>query len=177
MEKPEALLFIDYGQLSAAGEQRAARSLAHGMRLPLEERSAPLGNFGTGSLVGGPQISERMPEFWPFRNQVLITLAAMTFAHCDSLEILIGTVASDAAHPDGTAKFVAAMSAVLAAQGRVNLRAPAIKMTGEELLIRSALPAELLGWTFSCHTGEWACGQCRGCTKHNALKGLPTGVA
>ena len=50
-------------------------------------------------------------------------------------------------------------------------------MTGEELLIRSALPAELLGWTFSCHTGEWACGQCRGCTKHNALKGLPTGVA
>jgi 7-cyano-7-deazaguanine synthase in queuosine biosynthesis len=48
---------------------------------------------------------------------MLITLAAMTFSHCATLEILIGTVASDAVHPDGTAEFIEAMSAVLSAQG------------------------------------------------------------
>ncbi|WP_081492257.1 7-cyano-7-deazaguanine synthase [Rhizorhabdus wittichii] len=140
------------------------------MGLPLEERSAPLGSFGAGSLAGSPQTLGYAPEFWPFRNQMLITLAAMAFSRCDPLEILIGTVASDAVHPDGTTNFVQAMSAVLGAQGRVSVRSPAIELTGEELLVRSGLPAELLGWTFSCHTGEWACGQCRGCTKHNSLK-------
>lgn len=170
MEKPEALLFIDYGQLPAAGEQRAARSLANAMGLPLEERCAPLRDFGAGSLVGEHQASPSAPEFWPFRNQMLITLAAMTFSHCDPLEILIGTVAGDAVHPDGTPSFVEAMSAVLGSQGTVSVRGPAIELTGDQLLAKSRLPAELLGWTFSCHTGEWACGRCRGCTKHNALK-------
>ncbi len=175
-EKPEVLLFIDYGQLPAVGERRAARALAHAMTLPLEERSAPLNKFGSGSLVGGPQTSGREPEFWPYRNQMLITLAAMTYSHGDPLEVLIGTVMNDSAHPDGTAKFVSAMSAVLSAQGAVSVRAPAIAMTSAELLLSSALPPELLGWTFSCHTGEWACGQCRGCNKHNELKALPTKV-
>lgn len=164
------LLFVDYGQLPAAGERRAARSLAAAMGHPLEERVAPLTAFGAGSLVGEAQRSGIPPEFWPFRNQMLITLAAMAFSHCDPLEILIGTVASDAVHPDGTAGFIEAMSAVLGAQGRVSVRAPAIGISGDELLARAALPDELLGWTFSCHTGEWACGQCRGCNKHNAMK-------
>ncbi len=174
MERPEVLLFIDYGQLAARGEQRAARSLADAMALPLQERGAPLSAFGAGSLVGGISRSGNAPEFWPFRNQMLITLAAMVFSDRSPLEILIGTVVSDAVHPDGTGRFVQAMSAAVQAQGEVSVRAPAIGMTGQELLVRSALPAELLAWTFSCHTGEWACGQCRGCIKHNALKASDT---
>ena len=170
IEKPDALLFVDYGQLPAVGECRAARSLAAAMGLPLEERVAPLTAFGVGSLVGGPQRPGVPPEFWPFRNQMLITLAAMAFTHCDHLEILIGTVASGAVHPDGTVSFIEAMSAVLGTQSRASVRAPAIDMTGDELLARAELPDELLGWTFSCHTGEWACGRCRGCNKHNAVK-------
>lgn len=165
------LLFVDYGQLPAAGERRAARALAHAMHLPLEERTAPLAAFGAGTLMGGATQLGAPPEFWPFRNQMLITLAAMAFSHCDPLEILIGTVASDAVHPDGTAEFIEAMSAVLSAQGEVCVRAPAIQMSGNELVARAALPDELLCWTFSCHTGEWACGQCRGCNKHDSIRG------
>ena len=120
--------------------------------------------------MGATSPSAKAPEFWPFRNQMLITLAAMTFADRSPLEILIGTVATDTIHPDGSPAFIDTMNATLSSQGRVTLRAPAIGLTGAQLVERADLPTEILGWTFSCHTGEWACGQCRGCAKHNDIK-------
>jgi len=166
MEKPDVLLFIDYGQLPARGELRASTSLARGMGLRLEARTVPLRDFGRGIMVGKESVATDAPEFWPLRNQMLITLAAMAFADQEPLEILIGTVATDVVHPDGRPEFIDRMNEVLCAQGNVRLRAPAIGLTGHQLVEQSKLPAELLGWTFSCHTGEWACGRCRGCTKH-----------
>lgn len=175
MEKPDALLFIDYGQLAAAGELRAATVLAAAMELPLVSRAAPLRDFGSGTMVGRSSLAANAPEFWPMRNQMLITMAAMAFADRESLEILIGTVSSDVVHPDGRPAFIDAMNAVLRTQGDLSLRAPALKLTGHQLVEQARLPPELLGWTFSCHTGEWACGQCRGCTKHFETRRLAGG--
>lgn len=172
IERPDLLLFFDYGQLAAAGELRAATALSDAMGIPLDVRRAELREFGAGTMAGSAQAEQNdAPEFWPFRNQMLVTLAVMAHAGSMPLELLIGTVAGDMVHPDGTAAFVASMDAVLAAQGNYRLLAPALGMQADELLIRSRLPAGLLGWTFSCHTGEWACGQCRGCWKHDRLKG------
>lgn len=170
MEKPDWLFFVDYGQLPAAGELRAARSLAEAMDLPLDTRDVSLKGVGRGTLAGEAEPTTAAPEFWPFRNQMLVTLAAMTFANEDPLKILIGTVATDNVHPDGRPEFIDRMSALLSAQGNIRLLAPALGLTGPELVQEAALPAHLLGWTFSCHTGEWACGRCRGCTKHNETK-------
>lgn len=170
LEKPDALLFIDYGQLPAPGELRAATAIASAFGLPLEVRRAPLQSFGTGTLAGLPRPTAATPEFWPFRNQMLITLAAMAYADREPLEILIGTVASDAVHPDGRVEFIDGMNKLLGAQGQFTIRAPAISFDTASLLQQAALSVGVLEWTFSCHTGEWACGQCRGCNKHNEIK-------
>lgn len=169
IERPDRLLFIDYGQRPAPGERRAAEVISKAIGIRLETRQVSLQSFGTGTLVG-KESAGPAPEFWPFRNQMLITLAAMIYATELPLEVLIGTVATDVVHPDGRANFLKAISRVLKVQGEYSVVAPAVHLSSHDLLRRAALPLDILGWTFSCHTGEWACGQCRGCLKHNETK-------
>jgi 7-cyano-7-deazaguanine synthase len=167
--RPDLLIFLDYGQKAAAGELRAARSIAKELDLPIDVRQALLGAFGHGLMAGSTALNPSAPEFWPYRNQLLITLAVM--AHADSAikSLIIGTVKGDDRHPDGKAKFLAAMNAVLAVQSGPLVEAPAARMTSEELVLNYQVPLAILGWTFSCHTGQWACGACRGCIKHNEV--------
>ena len=164
--RPDQLIFFDYGQISANGEQRAASQLAIELGIPLTIKSANCRSCGSGELVEGPVLSPDAPEFWPYRNQLLITLAAMAYAAFSPLDILIGTVSSDTIHPDGRAEFVKKMEKVLICQGDVRLSAPALEMTSSELLELADVPHDLLAWTFSCHRSNHACGQCRGCEKH-----------
>lgn len=170
MERPDALIFIDYGQLAVRGELRAATAVACSLGMPLDVRQTDLSRFGAGTMAGAPPANPNAPEFWPFRNQMLVTLASMAYAARCPVDILIGSVAGDEVHPDGTGVFVDAMNSVLRAQGDFRLLAPALNLSAGELLRRAQVPDEVLGWTFSCHTGEWACGQCRGCLKHDGLK-------
>lgn len=170
IERPDELVFVDYGQVAAAGEERAARSIAAAIGIPLEILRADLAPFGAGTMSGRATIAPEAPEFWPFRNQMLVTLAAMAYGSRAPVELLIGTVSGDLIHPDGTAAFVDAMNRVLRTQGAFSLSAPALGIDAQELLARADLPTCVLGWTFSCHTGEWACGRCRGCWKHDELK-------
>ncbi len=108
-----------------------------------------------------------IPEWWPFRNQMLITLAAMRGIALDVTRLLIGTVKSDSSHADGRREFIAAMDDVLKLQeGGLRLEAPAIDLTAVELIRTSAIPREILAWAHSCHVAEYACGVCRGCHKH-----------
>lgn len=174
IERPDLLFFVDYGQLAAAGEVRAARAISAALGIRLGVHRTDLSALGAGTMVAGKVVNPAAPEFWPFRNQLLVTLAAMAYADHQPLEILLGSVAGDLTHPDGTQAFVAAMDAVLASQGQFRLRAPAIGLSARTLLNRARLDQEILGWTFSCHTGAWACGQCRGCYKHDELKHIPS---
>jgi len=170
MERPDRLAFIDYGQIPAKGELRACRAVAEELGLRLDVHSADLRAFGGGTMAGLAGQPDAPPEFWPFRNQMLITLAAMVYASQGVTEILVGTVRSDRQHPDGRARFVRAMNKVLQSQSAIEVLAPAAKEQTLAVARRSGAPASLLGWTFSCHTGEWACGQCRGCQKHAEVK-------
>lgn len=169
MERPDRLTFIDYGQIPAAGEQRACEAIAADLGVRLDVLRADLRQFGAGTMVGLASSSDA-PEFWPFRNQMLITLAAMAYMQDGLEEILIGTVRSDRQHPDGRAPFIRAIDRVLQSQSNIRVRAPAAKEHTHALAARSGVPARLLGWTFSCHTGEWACGRCRGCHKHAQVR-------
>lgn len=172
MLRPELALFVDYGQLPAKGEERAARGVADAVGIELQIRRVDMAQFGHGSMspTGLPlSTSSRAPEFWPYRNQMLVTLAAMALAASPLTEIVIGTVAGDDAHPDGTLDFVNALDKLIRLQAGVRVVAPAIGLSTLDLVRESAVPRSVLGWTFSCHTGEWACGSCRGCNKHRQV--------
>ncbi|MDR3488252.1 MAG: 7-cyano-7-deazaguanine synthase [Bradyrhizobium sp.] len=172
MLRPEKLVFFDYGQRPAKGEERAARAVASTVGIPLDVRRVDMSAFGHGTMStsGIPLASAlKTPEFWPYRNQMLITLAAMTYAADPLVEILVGTVIGDDAHPDGRKEFVSAIDRLIRQQSGVRVVAPAIEMTTLQLLRKAAVPKSVLGWTFSCHTGEWACGDCRGCNKHRQV--------
>jgi 7-cyano-7-deazaguanine synthase len=167
--RPERLLFVKYGQVAAVGEQRAAEIIASELDLMLDIRTIDLRAFGHGIMSGGRSLNPHAPEFWPYRNQMLVTLAAMAYADEEPESIILGSVAGDEVHPDGTGAFRAAMNNLLRVQSQTKLDTPAAELTTEELIRQSSVSPDLLGWTFSCHTGEWACGTCRGCVKHEQV--------
>ena len=165
--RPDLLLTIDYGQRPAAGELRAASHLASQLDLPHEVVTANVGALGSGDMVGrGVASHSTVSEAWPFRNQFLVTVAAMACAGRSLKEITVGTVISDRVHPDGNPEFVGAIDALIRCElPDVCVTAPAINMTTVELVRESGLPQSMLRWTFSCHRESVGCGRCRGCTK------------
>ena len=78
--KPDVCLTIDYGQIPAAGEIRAAKNVAKFFGLPHRLLDINAASLGSGQMAGKPKIKQAtIPELWPFRNQFLVTLAAMKF--------------------------------------------------------------------------------------------------
>lgn len=167
--RPDLCLTVDYGQRPAPGEIRASAAIADALGLRPEILRVDLSALGSGEMVGrGASELASGPEWWPYRNQMLITLAAMRYVADGLSEIVIGAVGTDT-HADGKAPFLDAIDRTLSVQeGGVRVRAPARDMDPVDLLRRSSLPRELLGLTFSCHSGPYSCGQCRGCTKRLA---------
>lgn len=165
--RPDILLTINYGHTPAAGELRAATALAKCLDLPLQTLTVDCSSIGSGDLGEAEPLSiAPATDWWPYRNQLLVTLAASRCVCVGATELLIGTVRGDAIHADGRIEFVQALDALLALQeGELRLRAPAIAMSSVELVAKSGLTVAELAWTHSCHRADWACGQCRGCNK------------
>lgn len=166
--RPSVAITVDYGQLPAPGERRAAAAIADELGMKHEIVEADLRALGSGDMAGrAPLDVAPIPEWWPFRNQMLITLAAMRGIALGVTRLLMGTVKGDRAHADGRREFFAAMDQVLKKQeGGMGLAAPAIDLTPAELIRTSRTPREILAWAHSCHVAEYACGVCRGCHKH-----------
>jgi 7-cyano-7-deazaguanine synthase len=169
--RPEIAFTINYGQRSAAGELRAAAAVCEELSIKHEVVTVDCARLGSGDLAGTPPISVApIPEWWPYRNQLLITVAAMRAIAADVTTLLLGTVASDRQHTDGTPEFVSAISDLLAFQeGNLRVEAPAINMSSAELVRRSGISRSVLAWAHSCHVDEFACGNCRGCYKHREV--------
>lgn len=169
--RPDVLVTIDYGQRVAAAEVRAATEIARRLALRHELIRVDAAALGLGHLAGRPPSNlGAAPEWWPYRNQLLVTLAAMRLVAEGLCEIFVGTVMGDDVHADGRPGFVAALDQLMALQeGAVRVSAPAFTMTSEQLLKRAPNMAELIPWTFSCHVTDFPCGQCRGCTKHRLV--------
>ena len=166
--RPPLAITIAYGQLPATGELQAAQAVASELGMNHEIVEADLSLLGSGDMAGRrPLDLAPMPEWWPFRNQMLITLAAMRGVALGVTRLLIGTVKSDSSHADGRGDFIAAMDSTLKLQeGQLRLEAPAIDLTTPELIRKSKTPIEILAWAHSCHVADHACGDCRGCDKH-----------
>lgn len=172
--KPEALLFIDYGQKSSDAERRAAERVAVQIRQPLALLSidcAPVGE----DLLGGPNAPPKPKGevWWPYRNQLLATFASAWALGNGCSEVLIGTVAGDGdVHRDGTAWFLESLDALIAGQeGGVHISAPALVLTTEALIEASGITRDVLAGSYSCHRSSFPCGECGGCTKRDQILG------
>lgn len=166
--RPDVAITIDYGQRPAEGEKRAAGAVAAALAIEHHVVTADLSALGSGDLAGSRALAiASVPEWWPFRNQMLVTLAAMKGAALGIEELMIGVLKTDGTHADGRLEFITTLDALLRLQeGGMCLTAPAIGLTAQELIRASGATPELLAWSHSCHTSDYACGTCRGCRKH-----------
>ena len=166
-QRPEHCLGIDYGQKAATAEQRSASAIAAHLGLPFTHIQVDASAVGGGLMARRPAMTGATPEWWPYRNQLLITLAAAWAVANETSEVLVGTVAGDGdRHADGRREFYDAMTALLQSQeGNLAVSAPAIGLSTLELIVAAGVDDATLGWTHSCHTGDVPCESCPGCTK------------
>lgn len=180
--RPELAVTIDYGQLPAQAEMSAATSICR--RLEIEHHCIQVDCRGLGSGdMAGTQADTNAPasDWWPYRNQLLVTLAAMRSIGLGARRLLLGSVRSDASHQDGTEAFVAAINGLLFMQeGQLTVEAPAIRLNTVELIRTAGVPESFLAWAHSCHRSNVPCGSCRGCNKYahtlEALNGALDGT-
>jgi 7-cyano-7-deazaguanine synthase len=167
-KRPDLAIFVDYGQLPAAAERAAGTAACRAMDIRCETVRADCSSLGSGNMAGLPSNTfAPVPEWWPFRNQLILTLAGMAALRLGSTELMIGTLITDDQHADGRPEFVNRASELMEMQeGGLIVSAPAIGLTAVDLVRTSGIPKDVLAWAHSCHTGELACGQCRGCVKH-----------
>jgi 7-cyano-7-deazaguanine synthase len=173
--RPDIAFTINYGQRAADAEIEAAKVLTKKLSIRHEIIRAECSQIGFGQLSFVSRRSKLAvrpptPEWWPFRNQLLITVGAAKAVTMGIKQLLIGSVNTDSRHLDGTPRFVKLMSAVLLLQeGSIRLLAPAIRLSSSNLIQKSGIPVELLGWAHSCHRGNYSCGICSGCVKNQQV--------
>jgi 7-cyano-7-deazaguanine synthase len=164
--RPALLLTVDYGQRSAEGEIRSARAVASELRLP-HEVATLRPPYGTGELLSDDVVRDDVPaEWWPFRNQLLVTLGAALAATRGLGVVIVGTVSGDGRYADGKPPFLASMNTLMALQEHpVRIEAPALHQTSAELVREAGLPARVASLTHSCSRAPRACGDCGSCVK------------
>lgn len=166
--KPSYSITIDYGQKPAKAEIQAASEVSRLLNMDHHVISVDCSSLGSGDLNGNKSLSiAPVKEWWPFRNQLLVTLASMKAVSLGLNELIVGSVATDGVHTDGTLGFYTMMSELTQFQeGEVSIVCPAINLKTTELIKEVKLPHSLLLWAHSCHTSSQPCMNCNGCLKY-----------
>lgn len=167
-KRPDVALTVDYGQLAAEAEITVSTQVCKELNIEHHVLRIDCRTLGSGDMAGIKEDGlAPASDWWPYRNQLLLTLVAMKAVALGVKQLWIGTVKSDGSHRDGTPEFVDLMDRVLAYQeGSMRVSAPAIDLSTSELIRQASVPGSLLAWAHSCHKGNVACGQCRGCNKY-----------
>ncbi|EMA09809.1 7-cyano-7-deazaguanine synthase [Haloarcula marismortui] len=168
-QRPDLAITVDYGQICAEAEIQAATQVCAELNIEHTVIEVDCSELGVGSLSNDEQIDVgSTPEWWPFRNQLIITLSAMRSVQKGGEELILGTVKTDQQHADGKKEFYAMMDSLLSFQeGNLNVSAPAIDLTTRELIEETETPLSILGWTHSCLESNTPCGECSGCVNRN----------
>jgi len=167
-KRPDIAITIDYGQKAAIAEKQASAAVCRELGIEHHVITVDCSSLGSGDMAHAePDPSAPASDWWPYRNQLLISLAAMRAIKARVNVLYIGTVRSDEGHRDGTKEFVRLMDALVSYQEwGMRVEAPAIGMTTVELIRASGVPAHVLAWSHSCHKSNLPCGACRGCNKY-----------
>jgi 7-cyano-7-deazaguanine synthase len=166
--RPEVGITLDYGQLAAEAEIAASSAICKQLQIEHYVISIDCRSVGSGDMAGG-QADAHAPasDWWPYRNQMLVTLASMKAISLGVKTLYLGTVKSDGSHRDGTTEFVEAINQLMVIQeGEMTVEAPAIGISTAELVRIAGVPSSVLAWAHSCHKSNVACGNCRGCNKY-----------
>lgn len=172
-QQPDVAITVDYGQICAEAEIQAAGQICEELQVAHETISVDCSDLGAGTMANRRDQIEDAPteEWWPYRNQLIITLAAMRAVQTDISELVLGAVRDDSDHVDGRVEFFESMDEVVCSQeGSLRIRTPAIDFTSAELVRRSGIPKSLFDWSHSCHRSNFACSCCTGCRKYQRVK-------
>ena len=170
-KRPSVAITIDYGQLAADTEIRTSKIVADFLQMDHSIIRVDCRSLGTGDLLNTESLAlSPSPEWWPYRNQLLATLALMKGIKLGVSEIMIASVQSDGFHKDGTSGFYEQLNKLSTFQeGGIMVTAPCIDLNSVELIKISQVPRSVLFWAHSCHKSSIACGACRGCLKYTQI--------
>lgn len=175
-EEIKLAITIDYGQRSAKTEINVSKRICDKLKIKHEIIKVNCSALASGEMSTKKMLSKLAPapEWWPYRNQLLITLASMKILRHGITTLIIGTVKSDKRFFDGSKRFFNSINKCLSVQeGHIQIETPAIKLTTKQLVEMSNIPDDLLLWAHSCHTSNNPCGSCNGCLKYlKVMKGL-----
>lgn len=165
--KPNIAYTIDYGQTVAEREIYVSAFVCQKLGIQHKVIRVDCKKLGTGSLANSENLSiSPSEEWWPFRNQLLITLASMQGIKDGISELYLASVKSDNFHKDGTKDFYKLSDDLVSYQeGKIRIICPTLEYFSHELAIRFKVPIELLSMAHSCHISNIACGKCSGCIK------------
>ena len=116
IERPALAVGIDYGQQCAIAElTRSEAAVAVALQIPFIAVRANCSDIGSGDLSRRPALTGIAPsrEWWPFRNQLLATLAAPIVLERGIGLIMFGTVSSDGFHSDGKPEFFSLLDSLM----------------------------------------------------------------
>ena len=166
--RPKYAFTIDYGHNSAKAEIHAATQVSKALRIIHQVISVDCSSLGSGNLSDNPPISVApVEEWWPYRNQLLVTLACMRGVSLGLSHLIVGSVRTDGSHADGTPVFYEMLSKLIEKQeGNIEIECPAINMDTVELIRKSKIPLSILLWSHSCHKSNQPCMNCNGCMKY-----------
>lgn len=167
-KRPSIAITIDYGQLPAETEIRTSKVIAEILNIDHHVIRVNCAELGSGDLINENQVEDApSSEWWPYRNQLLLTLALMKGIKLGVKELMLASVKSDGFHMDGTERFYELANSLSEYQEcNIRITAPCIHLSTAELVRISGVPQELLFWAHSCHKSNVACGSCRGCNKY-----------
>lgn len=170
-KRPDVAITINYGQAPAATEIRTSETIAKELGMTHYVVEINCSALGSGDLTNTSALSiSPSSEWWPYRNQLLITLASMKSIALGITELMLASVKSDGFHMDGTAEFYELANDLVSFQeGNISISCPAINFTTVELVRQSGVPSSLLNWAHSCHKSNIPCGNCRGCNKYREV--------
>lgn len=160
---------IDYGQRSAKSEIAASSSVCKALGIDHEILKVDCSSIGSGEMAEDTTRIDfsPTPEWWPYRNQFLVTIACMKIVRYDIKQLIIGSVKTDARYVDGTYDFYEKLNkAVSMQEGNVRIMTPAIEFDSVELIKWSRVPDSILFWGHSCNISNKPCGKCGGCEKY-----------
>lgn len=169
--RPSIAITVDYGQVAAEAEIRASKTICSQLGIMHDVLTIDCRAIGSGEMAAAtPAQVAPAREWWPFRNQLLITFAAARLIKLGQKRLLVGSVKTDGEYQDGRKEFYARIDQIVSSQeGGIRVEAPAIDMTTEELIRKSGIGFDLLAWSHSCTHGNLACGVCRSCIKHRCV--------
>jgi len=165
--KPEIAYTIDYGQIVANREIYVSNYICELLNIEHKVITVDCKHLGSGSLADS-KTSDVSPskEWWPFRNQLLVTLAAMQSIKDSVNEIYLASVKSDNFHKDGTKDFYTLINNLLSYQeGYIRVICPTLDNYSHELIEKYNVPKKFITMAHSCHISNLACGKCSGCIK------------